>query len=304
MSSYVIYQYLETGLEFLLLPPLFIAILRLKNNLISYNSLVCIVLLGMCTAPTFITGGYLFGVKLIYYVVIANYVTRANLFAPDLFLLAFLINVLFYFMHFINYYSVSEGISVFQAAPNYFVFIVSSILLMMNLSPILTIIVTFPSFSRWNIVSLISAYSWKLGFMLFVAAFVNLIWAGYDTSINVKVSSDGDRLNLLYFQLETLDEYIIGKPSEIIKLDIHHRASVNTDTFEGIIFDAYSLFGVFGLFLLLYHFRLLQARKYHHIYSAAIYIFMFPFFNPVIYSFAYYLFAEHILNKSSTIEAL
>lgn len=297
LTWYAIYQFLETGLEIILLIPIFISIARLGKRTISKSFLYSLILISICIAPTFITGGYLFGMKLLFYAVVANLVARSHLFKPRMFIAAIIIHVLIYLIFFEERYNKFDNLPFFVFAPNYFVFLVVFPLLAIKISPLIIAVLSLISLSRWNFISVISSYSRILALFVLVGAFINLTMGSVDTTLGLKESSDGDRLNLLRFQISTLGEYVIGKPVEIIRADILDRIGFTADTFEGLLFDAYSLFGVFGLGLVLYHVRLILNGSRNDYGAASIYLFLFSFFNPVIYSFSYYLFAEFCLQK-------
>jgi len=301
LSGYVIYQFLATGLEILLAIPLVVAARRLGHSAISRNFLVSILLITLCSVPTFFTGGYLFAIKLVFYVFVANFVSRANLFNPKLFLISIAVHIPLYYLFFADNFNKFDNLSFFIFAPNYFVFLVVTPLLMLHVSPLIVAALSLISLSRWNFISIVFSYSRYFALMVLVAAFLNLIYGVADTTLGLKESSDGDRLNLLLFQIRTLDEYVFGKSIADIRSDIVDRVNFTTDTFEGVLFDAYSLFGIFGIFLLSYHFRLIGKVPRGIKNTAGIYIFLFSFFNPVIYSFSYFLFFEYVIHKNKKI---
>lgn len=297
LTWYAIYQFLETGLEIILLIPFIVSIARLRKKAISKSFLYSLALISLCIAPTFITGGYLFGLKILFYTIVANFVSRSHLFRPRMFFAAIIIHAIIYFLFFAEKYNKFDNLPFFVFAPNYFVFLVVFPLLAIKISPLLVSVLSLISLSRWNFFSVISSYSRILALLLLVGAFINLVMGSVDTTFGLKEASDGDRLNLLQFQINTLGEYIIGKPVEMIRIDILDRVGVTTDTFEGLLFDAYSLFGMFGLAIVIYHIRIIKNINRNEYGAASIYLFMYSFFNPVIYSFAYYLFAEYCLRK-------
>jgi hypothetical protein len=122
-----------------------------------------------------------------------------------------------------------------------------------------------------------------------------------DTTFGMKTASDNDRKNLLLFQLNTLNDYKFGKSTREIKYDIAEFVKFSADSFEGLPFDAYSLFGVFGVSIIFYHFQLLKKSRTQSLDRSSLYLFSYPFFNPLLFSFAYFLFHEYIMlqkNKS------
>lgn len=298
LTGYVTYQFLETGLEVLLVIVLLLSALRLRSRPFSKLSLTSGLLIFFAILPTYITGGGLFGTKILLYVLTATSVARARLFVPSLFLCAMVVQVFLYFCFFSEHYNKFDNLPFFVFAPNYFVFLIVFPLLAINSSPFVVALLSVFSLSRWNFVSVLSSYSRILSAFVLLGAFANLTVGAVDTTLGLKESSDGDRLNLLLFQVKTADEYIIGKPVEKIRDDIASRVEFTTDTFEGILFDAYSLFGIFGLSIFIYHSRIFKKRVINANKTAALYLFLYSFFNPVIYSFSYFLFAEYLLRDA------
>lgn len=297
LSGYIIYQFLETGLEPMLLYPLLLSFLRLHNKIISKSLIVCSGFIIVTVFPTIVTGEFLFGAKLIFFMVVSNFVVRSGIFNPTLFLFSLIIHIPAYMVFFAERFNKFDNLPFFIYAPNFFVFLFVFPLLAIRVPPFVVAVLSFASLSRWNFVSVLSSYSRLWAVLILFGAFFNLTQSAFDTTLGLKQSSDNDRLELLNFQISTLDEYIIGKPLDQIRDDIRTRVNFTTDTFEGIVFDAYSLFGIFGISIIIYHFRLIFRKNGYRLSPASIYLFLFAFFNPVIFSFSYFLFAEFIFEE-------
>lgn len=295
--------YLIIGIDLMLLPILLVIVLKtlqlyfisLKNrkeNWIIKKDLLYI----LCACVLLIFGtlfnhNFTLAAKMILYSLVCYCVVYYGFFSLKSYIFSLLLTLCIYFIFLQDTYNQYDNLSFFVYARNYTVFIVTLVLLAYGRSLLFVNALTFVSLARWNFLSLLSAYSKYFVFIILIAAYVKLLFFSFDTGVGLKTSSDDDRRNLTWHILENLDFYILGIEYNVVqtKLDDIFTA----DSFESLIFERVSYFGIFALPFLILHFRLVvignnaKSRKIRHL---SYYLFMFPFFNPLSFSIAYYLF--------------
>lgn len=297
------FGYLIKGTELLLVPLivhmcylLFTSLLNFAKKPVLFRKELLVIAFSalVLLAGTLINTNVTLALKVILYMLVGYFVVGRGVFCLKSYSLSLIATVFIYFIFLQDQFNQYGTMSFFEYARNFTVFIVVIVLLALNRSLLFVNAITFISLSRWNFISLIGAYSKYLVVLLIVAAYVKLFVFKFDTGAGLKTASDDIRAVLTLEVIKNLDFYFYG----VSYADVQHRlGSIFTvDSFESLNLERISYFGVFGIPIMYLHFRLYYfgcKAKSSALRSLCFYLFMFPFFNPLTFSIAYYIFYYH-----------
>ncbi|OBS93545.1 hypothetical protein A9259_16775 [Vibrio cyclitrophicus] len=297
LAFIVMLGYLIKGLDYLLLPILTIELIRLfyyvvhNKNSISKEFLFILFIGFVLVLGTVFNGNQQQAIKIFIYLVSAYLIVLNKVFNVKVFIFGMLASFIYYTVFIQGIVGMFGGLSFYVYARNYTVFVAVFTLFLFIKSPYIINAITFISLSRWNFLSLIGVKSIFSVLLLPVAAYVKIFFYDFDTGVGLKTSSDYIRMLLTRDVIDNLSYFSLGLPSSVIE----HRLGLifTADTYESILLERFSLFGIFSLPLIIHHFRLVilglnsvgKSNKY-----ALYYLFLFPIFNPLSFAFIYYLF--------------